>query len=121
MLQEDGSTKYMEAKEGFLDRYMMLEFNFEELIDMLANRALRESLQTGMLPVFRLDLETAGRNGCPYSSALSLSPSYSLSYTHTRPLTQAFTSLSINPKGNYARNSSQTSPTPQVLFLFWNL
>lgn len=54
MLQEDGSTKYMEAKEGFLDRYMMLEFNFEELIDMLANRALRESLQTGMLPVFWL-------------------------------------------------------------------
>ena len=75
MLQEEGSTKYMEAKEGFLDRYMMLEFNFEELIDMLANRALRESLQTGMLPVFWLDLETAGRNGCPYSSTLSLSPS----------------------------------------------
>ena len=36
MLQEEGRTKYMEAMESFLDRYMMLEFNFKGLIDMFS-------------------------------------------------------------------------------------
>ena len=30
----------MEAMESFLDRYMMLEFNFEELIDMFSKQVI---------------------------------------------------------------------------------
>ena len=82
--------------------------------------------------MFRLGLETVGRE---YSSILCLSLCFSLclscslSYTHTHTHTHTYThphrhsltSLCMNPKRNYGRNSSQISPVHSSFVSFLEL